>query len=131
LTFWSRAARADLLEAVQMVTADRAIGTHAHGDPMVAEGQEIGDAGAELEVGAGAVNDARAMVPQPAEMPVGKPDAVSEAEVGREQAQVVEVADFVPSSLEALDDSGLVLLLQGVDRTGRPLRGSAGTLVGG
>jgi imidazolonepropionase-like amidohydrolase len=44
---------------------------------MAAEGQEIGDAGAELQVGAGAVNDARAMVPQPAEMPVGEPDAGS------------------------------------------------------
>jgi hypothetical protein len=65
-----------------MVAAGRAIGAHAHGDSVAAEGQEIGDARAELQVGAGAVNDARAMVPQPAEMPVGEPDAVSEAEVG-------------------------------------------------
>ena len=121
--------QADLLEAVQMVAAGRAIGAHAHGDPMAAEGQEIGDAGAELQVGAGAVNDARAMVPQPAEMPVGEPDAVSEAEVGCEQALVVEVVDFIPPSLEAADDRGFVLLLQGVG-VDRPLCGSAGTLVG-
>ena len=78
------------------------------------EHEEVGDAGAELQVGAGAVNDARAMVPQPAEMPVGEPDAVSEAEVGCEQALVVEVVDFVPSSLESPDGGGLVLLLKGV-----------------
>ena len=87
--------QADFLEAVQMVAAGRAVGAHAHRDSVVAEGQEVGDAGAELRVGAGAVDDARAMVPQPAKMPVGDPDAVSEAEVGCEQALVVKVVDFV------------------------------------
>jgi hypothetical protein len=96
---------------------------------MAPEGQEIGDAGAELQVGGGVVDDACAVVPQPAEMPVGEPDAVSEAEVGREQALVVKVVNFVPSSLEAPDDGGLVLLLQGLG-VDRSLRGSAGTLVG-
>jgi hypothetical protein len=106
--------QADLLEAVQMVAAGRAIGAHAHGDSMAAEGQEIGDAGAELQVGAGAVNDARAVVPHSGEIPVGDPDAVGEAQVGREHALVVEVVNFVPPSLKAPDDRGLVLLLQGV-----------------
>jgi hypothetical protein len=110
----------DLREVVELVAARGAVAADAHRHPGAVEGQEVGHAGAELQVRAGAVDHAETSATYPVEMLGGHPDAVGQPEVGRQQSLVGEVLDLVPPTFELAHGERLVPLLQGVGVHGPP-----------
>ncbi len=93
--------QAELREVVELVAAGGAVAADAHGHPGAMEGEEIGHAGAELQVRAGAVDDAEAPPAHPVQVLVGDPDAMGQAEIGRQQPLIGEILDLVPPALRA------------------------------
>ena len=88
-------------QGVEAVVAGGTVGAEADGDASAAKVVDGGDAGAELEVGAGAVGDGGAALLEDGAFLLVHLDAVGEGGVGAEEAEVVQEGEvFLAVALE-------------------------------
>ena len=106
-------------QCVEAVVARRAVGAQADRDAGLAQADDVGDPGTELEIRARAVHDAEPGGVETLQVRWLDLHAMGDAQALRQDALLVEILDFVPSPLQPPHRRGLLALLQGV-RVDRP-----------